>query len=238
MASNTKTHLIHDRNARGRTQTGWLDSYHTFSFGNFYDPNRIAFRSLRVINDDRIVPGAGFPTHGHKDMEILTYVIEGAIEHKDSLGNGSVIRPGEAQIMSAGTGILHSEFNPSETEPTHLLQIWIIPNQQKLQPRYDQKAFPIEERKGKLRLIAAKDGRDGAVKIFQDVDLYTSVLEAGDVVNYHLLPNRYGWLQIAKGVAKLNGEELRAGDGVQMNGEEQLEISTDVGAEILLFDLG
>ncbi|MER3589222.1 MAG: quercetin 2,3-dioxygenase, partial [Mastigocladus sp. ERB_26_1] len=238
MVSNAKTHLIHDRNAHGRTQTGWLDSYHTFSFGNFYDPNRMGFRSLRVINDDRVAPGAGFPTHGHKDMEILTYVLEGAIEHKDSLGNGSVIRPGEAQIMSAGTGILHSEFNPSDTEPGHFLQIWILPNQKGLQPRYDQKAFPLEERKGKLRLIAAKDGRDGAVKIFQDVDLYTSVLEAGDVVNYHLLPNRYGWLQIANGIAKLNGEELRAGDGVQINGEEQLEISTDIGAEILLFDLG
>ncbi|MCX7594541.1 MAG: pirin family protein [Fischerella sp.] len=238
MFSNAKTHLIHDRNARGRTQTGWLDSYHTFSFGSFYDPNRMGFRSLRVINDDRVVPGAGFATHGHKDMEIFTYVLEGALEHKDSLGNGSVICPGEAQIMSAGTGILHSEFNPSETEPVHFLQIWILPDQQGLQPRYDQKAFPIEERRSQLRLIAAKDGRDGAVKVFQDVDLYTSVLEPGNVVNYRLQPNRYGWLQIAQGVANLNGEELRAGDGVQMYGEEKLEISTDIGAEILLFDLG
>ncbi len=238
MVSNTKTHLIHDRNARGRTQTGWLDSYHTFSFGSFYDPNRLGFRSLRVINDDRVVPGAGFPTHGHKDMEILTYVLEGAIEHKDSLGNGSVIRPGEAQIMSAGTGILHSEYNPSETEPVHFLQIWILPNQKGLQPRYEQKSFPIEERSSKLRLIAAKDGRNGAVKIFQDVDLYTSILQPSDVINYHIQPDRHAWLQIAQGVVTLNGEELRAGDGVQMSGEEQLEISTDVGAEILLFDLG
>ncbi|NMF62660.1 pirin family protein [Brasilonema octagenarum] len=237
MAPNTKTHLIHDRNARGQTKIGWLDSHHTFSFGNFYDPNRMGFRSLRVINDDRVVPGTGFPTHGHRDMEILTYVLEGAVEHKDSLGNGSVILPGDAQIMSAGTGIMHSEYNPSETEPLHLLQIWILPDQQGLQPRYDQKTFPIEEKRGKLRLIGAKDGRDGAIIINQDVDLYTSILEPGDVINYHLKPNRYAWLQIAQGIVTLNGEELRAGDGVQMSGEEQLEISTNIGAEILLFDL-
>ncbi|MBW4630952.1 MAG: pirin family protein [Iphinoe sp. HA4291-MV1] len=237
MTPNTKTHLIHDRNARGRTKLGWLDSYHTFSFGGFYDPNRIGFSALRVINDDRVVPGAGFPTHGHRDMEILTYVLEGAIEHKDSLGNGSVIRPGEAQIMSAGTGIMHSEYNPSETEPVHLLQIWILPNQQGLQPRYEQKTFSLEERRGKLRLIGAKDGRDGAITIYQDVDLYTSVLEPGDIISYHVEPNRHAWLQIAQGIVTLNGEELRAGDGVQISGEEQLEISTNIGAEILLFDL-
>lgn len=238
MVSNTTTKLIHDRNARGRTKIGWLDSYHTFSFGSFYDPNRIGFRSLRVINDDRVVPGAGFPTHSHRDMEILTYVLEGAVEHKDSLGTGSVIRPGEAQIMSAGTGIMHSEYNPSQTDPAHFLQIWILPNQQGIKPRYEQKAFPLEERRDQLRLIAAKDGRDGAVTIYQDVDLYTSVLEPGNVVNYHVKPNRYAWLQMAQGVATLNGEEIRAGDGVQLSGEEQLEITTDIGAEILLFDLG
>ena len=238
MVNNTTTKLIHDRNARGRTKIGWLDSYHTFSFGSFDDPNRIGFRSLRVINDDRVVAGAGFPTHGHRDMEILTYVLEGAIEHKDSLGTGSVIRPGEAQIMSAGTGIMHSEYNPSQTDPAHFLQIWILPNQQGIKPRYEQKAFPLEERRGQLRLIAAKDGRDGAVTIYQDVDLYTSVLEPGNVVNYHVKPNRYAWLQMAQGVATLNGEEITAGDGVQLSGEEQLEITTDIGAEILLFDLG
>ncbi|MBW4569079.1 MAG: pirin family protein [Tolypothrix carrinoi HA7290-LM1] len=238
MSQNTVTHLIHDRNARGQTKIGWLDSYHTFSFGNFSDPNRMGFRSLRVINDDRVVPGAGFGTHGHRDMEILTYVLEGALEHKDSLGTGSVILPGEAQVMSAGTGITHSEYNHSQTEPVHFLQIWILPDQQGLKPRYEQKAFPIEEKRGKLRLIAAKDGRDGAVTIHQDVNLYTSVLEPGDVVNYHVQPHRYAWLQIAQGIATLNGEELRAGDGVQISVEEQLEISTQVGAEILLFDLG
>jgi redox-sensitive bicupin YhaK (pirin superfamily) len=238
MSQNTKTHLIHDRNARGHAQRGWLDSYHTFSFGSFYDPNRMGFRSLRVINDDRIAPGAGFPTHSHQDMEIITYVLSGAVEHKDSLGTGSVIHPGDAQIMSAGTGISHSEFNPSPTEPLHLLQIWILPDKEGLAPRYEQKAFSIEEKRGKLRLIAAKDGRDGAVIIHQDVDLYTSVLESGDVVNYHVKPGRYAWLQIAQGIASLNGEELRAGDGVQITGEEQLEISTNISAEILLFDLG
>jgi redox-sensitive bicupin YhaK (pirin superfamily) len=238
MVNNTNTHLIHDRNARGRTRVGWLDSYHTFSFGNFYDPNRMGFRSLRVINDDRVVPGAGFPTHSHQDMEILTYVLEGAVEHKDSLGNGSIIRPGEAQIMSAGTGIMHSEYNPSQTEPLHLLQIWILPNQKGIKPRYEQKAFPLDERLGKLRLIAAKDGREGAVTVYQDVDLYTSILEHGHVIDYHLQPNRYAWLQIAQGVVTLNGEELRSGDGVQLSGEEKLSITTNTGGEILLFDLG
>ncbi|PPS45627.1 pirin family protein [Chroococcidiopsis sp. TS-821] len=230
------TNIIHDRNARGHTRMGWLDSYHTFSFGSFYDPARMGFRALRVINDDRVVPGAGFPMHSHRDMEIFTYVLEGALEHQDSLGNGAVISPGEAQIMSAGTGITHSEFNPSKTEPVHFLQVWIIPDTQGLEPRYEQKAFPLEQRRGNLRLIAAKDGRDGAVTIHQDVELYTSVLEKGDVLNYHLKPNRYAWLQVARGILSLNGQELRAGDGVQMSGEN-LEISTDIGAEILLFDL-
>jgi quercetin 2,3-dioxygenase len=238
MVSTPKTHMIHDRNARGHTKIGWLESYHTFSFGGFYDPNRMGFRSLRVINDDRIIGGAGFATHGHKDMEILTYVLDGALEHKDSIGNGSVILPGEAQIMSAGTGIQHSEYNHSKTDSAHFLQIWILPNKQGLQPRYEQKAFSTEERSAKLRLIAAKDGRDGAVKVYQDVDIYTSILNSDDVINYHVPADRYAWLQVAKGIASLNGEELRAGDGVQISGEEQLEISTDVGAEILLFDLG
>lgn len=238
MSQNTKTHLIHDRNSRGHAQIGWLDSYHTFSFGSFYDPNRMGFRTLRVINDDRIAPGAGFPTHSHRDMEILTYVLSGAVEHQDSLGTGSVIRPGDVQIMSAGTGISHSEFNPSPTEPLHLLQIWILPDEQDLTPRYEQKTFPLEEKLGKLRLIAAKDGRDGAVTIHQDVNLYTSILTSGDVVNYHVKRDRFAWLQIAEGIASLNGEELRAGDGVQISGEEQLEISSHIGAEILLFDLG
>lgn len=237
MSPNTINYIVHGRSDRSRSQTGWLDSYHTFSFGSFYDPNRMGFRSLRVINDDRIAPGAGFPTHGHRDMEILTYVLSGAVEHQDSLGTGSVIRPGDVQIMSAGIGIEHSEFNHSQTESLHLLQIWILPEQQGLLPRYEQKAFSPEEKRGQLRLVAAKDGRDAAVTIHQDVDIYASILEPGDVVNYHVKPNRYAWLQIAQGVATLHGEELRAGDGVQINGEEKLEIGTSVGTEFLLFDL-
>lgn len=237
MTQDTMSNLIHDRHARGHTKLSWLDSYHTFSFGGFYDPQRMGFRSLRVINDDRIIPGAGFGAHSHRDMEILTYVLEGALEHKDSLGTGAIIHPGEAQIMSAGTGITHSEFNASEAEPVHLLQIWIIPDKQGLQPRYEQRDFPLEEKRGKLRLLAAKDGRDGAVTIHQDVDLYASVIEPGNVVTHNLKPNRYAWLQIAQGVATLNGNPLREGDGAQISGEK-LEISTDIGAEILLFDLG
>ncbi len=222
---------------RGHANHGWLDSYHTFSFANYYDPNHMGFRALRVINEDRVQPGRGFGTHGHRDMEILTYVLEGALEHKDSLGNGQVITPGEVQRMSAGTGIMHSEFNPSKTEPVHLLQIWLLPLQQGLQPSYEQRAFSQEQRLGKLRLIAAKDGRDGAVTIHSDVDLYSGILQKGDRVSYQLQANRYGWLQVARGEASLNGYNLKAGDGVALSEAQTLKISTDTGAEILLFDL-
>lgn len=221
---------------RGHANHGWLDSYHTFSFANYYDPKQMGFRGLRVINEDWVQPGRGFGTHGHRDMEILTYVLDGALEHKDSLGNGAVITPGEVQRMSAGTGIMHSEFNPSASEPVHLLQIWILPNEQGLQPSYEQRTFPLEQRVG-LQLIAAKDGRDGAVTIHSDVDLYRGVLRRGDRVSYQLQPNRYGWLQVAKGEADLNGYNLKAGDGVALSEAESLLLSTDTGAEILLFDL-
>jgi redox-sensitive bicupin YhaK (pirin superfamily) len=237
MSQSTINYVIHRGNLRGHSEIDWLDSYHTFSFSHFYDPKRMGFRALRVINDDRIAAGAGFPTHGHKDMEILTYVVSGAVEHKDSLGTGSVIRPGDAQIMSAGTGIMHSEFNPSQTEKLHLLQIWMLPDTTGLSPRYDQRAFPLEEKQGKLRLIAAKDGRDNAVIIHQDIDLYASILNKGDVINFHVQPHRYAWLQIVTGEATFNGQELSAGDGVQISGEEELEISTNLNAEILLFEL-
>lgn len=222
---------------RGRANHGWLDSHHTFSFANYYDPNHMGFRALRVINEDRVQPGRGFGTHGHRDMEIITYVLEGAVEHKDSLGTGAIVTSGEVQRMSAGTGIMHSEFNPSQTEPVHFLQIWILPAEQGLQPSYEQRAFSLEERQGKLRLIAAKDGRDGAVTIHQDVDLYTATLQPGDRVSHQLQPNRYGWLQVARGEASLNGYTLKAGDGVAVSEAELLNISTDSGAEILLFDL-
>ena len=226
-------HLIHDRNLRGKTKVGWLDSRHTFSFSNFYDPSRMGFRSLRVINEDRVTPGAGFPAHSHTDMEIITYVLEGALEHQDSLGTGSVIHPGDAQIMSAGTGITHSEFNHSQTEPVHFLQIWILPNVRGIPPRYDQRTFPQAEKEGKLRPIVAPDERDGAIKIY----LYVSILKPGNEVAYELKPHRYAWLQVARGIVSLNGESLRAGDGVQINAPDSLTLSTEVGTEILLFDL-
>ncbi|NHC37187.1 pirin family protein [Scytonema millei] len=222
---------------RGHANHGWLDSYHTFSFANYYDPSHMGFRSLRVINEDRVQPGKGFGTHGHRDMEILTYVLEGALEHKDSIGNGEIVRPGEVQRMSAGTGIMHSEFNPSATEPVHLLQIWILPDRQGLEPSYEQKAFSVAQRQGKLRLIAAKDGRDGAVTIHQDVNLYSAILQPQDRVTYQLQPNRYAWLQVARGAVTLNGHSLNAGDGVATSAAELLEISSDRDAEILLFDL-
>jgi quercetin 2,3-dioxygenase len=237
MSNETINHLIHDRNLRGQTQTGLLDSRYTFSFSDFYDPNRMGFRSLRVINEDRVAPGAGFPPHSHKDMEIISYVLAGAVEHRDSLGTGSVIKPGDVQIMSAGTGITHSEFNHSQTEPVHLLQIWIVPDRRGIEPRYEQQNFPAEEKQGKLRLIAAPEGKNGAVTIYQDVYLYASVMGAGDEISYEVKPNRYAWLQIAQGIVELNGEMLRAGDGVQINSPDRLEISTNIGAEILLFDL-
>jgi quercetin 2,3-dioxygenase len=233
----TAIHTIHDRNLRGHSKIGWLDSWHTFSFSGFQDPNRMGFRSLRVINDDRVIPGAGFGTHAHRDMEILTYVLEGELAHKDSLGTGSVIRPGDVQIMSAGTGIKHSEFNNSDAEPVHFLQIWMLPDRENITPRYDQRNFPLTEKQGKLRLIGSKDGRDGSVVINQDIDLYISVLSANDLIEFEVLPNRFAWVQVAQGTATLNGESLREGDGVQINSPELLELTTESAAEILLFDL-
>jgi quercetin 2,3-dioxygenase len=233
----TAIHTIHDRNLRGHSKIGWLDSWHTFSFSGFQDPNRMGFRSLRVINDDRVIPGAGFGMHGHQDMEILTYVLSGELAHKDSLGTGSIIRPGDVQIMSAGTGIQHSEFNASESNPVHLLQIWMLPDRNNITPRYDQRNFPLAEKHGKLRLVGSKDGRDGSVVIHQDIDLYVSVLSAGDLVKFEVAQNRFAWIQVARGIVTLNGESLREGDGVQINSPELLELSTESNAEILLFDL-
>jgi quercetin 2,3-dioxygenase len=233
----TNPHTIHDRNLRGHSQIGWLDSWHTFSFSGFQDPNRMGFRSLRVINEDKLIPGSGFGTHGHRDMEILTYVLEGAVAHKDSLGTGSVILPGDVQIMSAGTGIQHSEFNNSDTEPLHLLQIWMLPDRQNITPRYDQRNFPSAEKQGKLRLVGSKDGREGSVVIHQDLNLYISVLSAGDEIKFEVVPDRFAWLQVARGQVTLNGQSLREGDGVQINSPKLLALTTDSTAEILLFDL-
>jgi len=223
---------------RGGGRHGWLDTRHTFSFADYHDPRHMGFRSLRVINEDRVESAAGFPTHPHRDMEILTYVLEGALEHRDSMGNGSVIRPGDVQRMSAGTGVTHSERNPSKTDPVHLLQIWILPERQGLPPGYEQKAFPESEKRGRLRLVASRDGRDGSVTIHQDVDLYAAILARGETVRHALRPGRHAWVQVAAGEVTLNGEWLEAGDGAAVSDEQTIEIASEErGAEVLLFDL-
>jgi redox-sensitive bicupin YhaK (pirin superfamily) len=224
---------------RGRANFGWLDSRHTFSFGSYFDPAHMGFGPLRVINDDRVAGGEGFPAHPHGDMEIVSYVLDGALEHKDSLGTGSVIRPGDVQRMSAGSGIRHSEFNASKTEPVHFLQIWIVPEQKGLQPGYEQKSFTQDDKRGKLRLIGSRDGRDGSVTIHQDVDLYATVLCNGEAVTHDLKSGRKAWVQVAQGSATLNGEALREGDGVAVEEAGTLELAgTAQDAEILVFDLG
>ena len=222
---------------RGHFDHGWLDTYHTFSFASYHDPGHMGFRALRVINEDRVKPGEGFGTHAHRDMEILTWVLEGGLEHKDSMGNGSIIRPGDIQRMSAGTGVTHSEFNPSRETPVHLLQIWLLPGERGLPPSYEEKRFPAETRRGRLRLIAAGDGREGAVTIHQDARLGTALLEPGESVRQALEPGRYAWLQVARGAVRLNGTTLGAGDGAAVSDEAALEITASASAEVLLFDL-
>ncbi len=222
---------------RGHFDHGWLDTHHTFSFADYYDPAYLGFRSLRVINDDRVQPGRGFGMHGHRDMEIVTYVLEGALAHRDSMGNGSVLRPGELQHMTAGTGVRHSEFNPSDREEVHLYQIWLLPNREGLPPSYEQKAFPEEERRGTLRLVASPAGEQGALTIHQDARLYLSTLPAGEGVAHTLKPGRHAWLQVLRGQATLNGRPLSAGDGAAVSDEGKLEVKAEREAEILLFDL-
>jgi redox-sensitive bicupin YhaK (pirin superfamily) len=218
---------------RGRTRFDWLDSFHTFSFGDYRDPRHMGFRALRVINDDVIAPGGGFPTHPHRDMEILTWVLDGALEHKDSLGTGSVIRPGEAQIMSAGTGIRHSEFNHSDVDPVHLLQIWIIPDREGLVPRYDQRA--IEG--GGLRPVATPDGRDGSVVVHRDVRVLVARLQAGERAVEPLAAGRSAWVHVARGAVHVNGLPFAAGDGAALDGEREVALVADGPAEALVFDL-
>jgi redox-sensitive bicupin YhaK (pirin superfamily) len=228
---------LHDRMARGHTKTGWLDSAHTFSFGTFFDPRRTGFRALRVINEDRVIPGAGFPTHSHADMEIITYVLAGALEHKDSLGTGSVIRPGDVQRMSAGTGISHSEFNASRTEPVHLLQLWLLPARKSLAPGYEQRHFPEAEKRGRLRLVGHPEGKDGAITIHQDVRLYAACLRPGDTVEHVVAPGRGAWLQLARGAVTLNGHAMKEGDGAALADEDIVRFEADADSEGLLFDL-
>ncbi len=214
-----------------------IEVSHTFSFADYYDPDFMGFRALRVINEDLVQPGQGFPTHPHSDMEIITYVLEGMISHKDSMGNGTNIQPGEVQRMSAGTGVRHSEFNPSVSDPLHLLQIWILPESKGLKPEYEQKRFPESERRGKLRLVASRDGRDGSVTVHQDVSLYSSLLSQGDVVTHALALGRHAWVQVARGALELNGATLNQGDGAAISGEGQIGLRAKKPAEVLMFDL-
>lgn len=222
---------------RGRTRLGWLDSQHTFSFGDYHDPGHMGFRVLRVINEDVVQPGQGFGAHGHRDMEIVTWVLEGALEHRDSLGSGGVLRPGEVQCMSAGTGITHSELNASKSEPVHFLQIWILPEARGLPPRYAQRAFPAPEREGRLRRVASRSDADGSLVIHQDADLYVATLEPGAEVAHRLRPGRHAWVQVARGAVRLGSTPLRAGDGAALSEESDLRLKADAPAEILLFDL-
>ena len=229
---------VRHRNERGIANFGWLDSRHTFSFGNYYDPQHMGFASLRVINEDKVIPAKGFGTHGHQDMEIISYVLSGELEHRDSMGNGSVIRPGDIQRMSAGTGVRHSEFNASDTNRVHFLQIWIIPEQKGLEPSYEEKNFSLEAKQGKLALVGSRDGRDNSVTIHQDVNLYLGSLQAGDLLTYKINDNRAVWLQVTQGEIKLNHQLLQAGDGAAITNEIEIAIAgNSEDSEILLFDL-
>jgi quercetin 2,3-dioxygenase len=234
---------------RGATRAGWLDSRHTFSFADYYDPQAMGFRVLRVLNEDRVAPGQGFPTHGHRDMEIVSYVLAGALEHQDSMGNGSVIRPGDVQRMTAGTGVRHSEQNASRDEPVHFLQIWLLPERAGLAPGYEQRAFPEGERRGQLRLVGSSDGRDGSVTVHQDVSLYLARLWAGDEARHPIAPGRSVYVHVARGEISVNGRDLGSGDGASLSGEAARElrgrgnqatgdeIGDGGGGEALVFDL-
>jgi len=222
---------------RFHTEAGWLDSHHSFSFADHYDPERLGFRALRVINDDRVQPARGFGSHSHRDMEIITYVLSGELAHKDSMGNGSIIRPGEVQRMSAGTGVVHSEMNPSRTEPVHFLQIWVVPDRSGHEPGYEQKLFPDAERRGKLRVVASPDGRDGSVTIHQDALVHASLLERGERVSYSLPPTRHAWVHVARGTVDVNGQSLREGDGAAISDEDRLDLTARESSEVLLFDV-
>ena len=222
---------------RGHADFGWLDSRHTFSFGRYIDRNHMGFGPLRVINDDRVAGGGGFPTHPHADMEIITYILDGALEHRDSLGTGSVIRPGDVQRMSAGTGIEHSEFNASKTDPVHLLQIWIVPESKGIVPSYEQKAFSQADKRGGLRLVASRDGRDGSVSLHRDADMFATLLDEGQSVSHTLRDGRAAWVQVARGSVSLNGAQLEAGDGVSIEEAGELTFDGARDAEVLVFDM-
>jgi hypothetical protein len=229
--------ILRKSEERGHADRGWLDSYHTFSFADYHDPQHMGFGSLRVINEDRVQPGKGFGTHGHRDMEIITYILNGALEHKDSMGNGSVIRPGDVQRMSAGKGVQHSEFNPSQSELVHLLQIWIEPNVIGIEPGYEEKNFDAASKRGRLKLVASSDGRDGSVTIHQDASVYAALIDGAERVTHRLEPQRKAYVHIARGKVTVNGNELGAGDALKASGESEIVIESGDNAEILLFDL-
>jgi quercetin 2,3-dioxygenase len=233
----TSSLTLRPADERGKANFGWLDSRHSFSFGSYFDENHMGFGPIRVINDDRVAAGGGFPAHPHADMEIISYVLDGALEHKDSIGTGSVIRPGDVQRMSAGSGIRHSEFNASKTAPVHFLQIWIVPDKRGLTPSYEQKTFSAVEKSGKLRLVGSRDGRDGSVVIHRDVDLYATQLSGDQRVSHEIAPARAAWVQVAKGRVTLNGVGLRQGDGVAVTTPGTLDLSQGDNAEVLLFDV-
>jgi redox-sensitive bicupin YhaK (pirin superfamily) len=222
---------------RGHANHGWLDTYHTFSFADYFDPDHMGFRSLRVVNEDRVRPGHGFGTHPHRDMEIVTYVLNGTLEHKDSLGTGSQLHPGELQRITAGTGVLHSEFNPSATEAVHLYQIWLLPERRGLQPGYEQRAFPAEGRQNRWQRVASRDGRDGSLLIHQDASLYLTALDKGRALRHDIEKGRHAWLQVLRGGVQLNGHSLTAGDGAAVSAEQALDVNAAAQAEVLLFDL-
>ncbi len=229
--------IIRRNKDRGQVSLGWLKSQHTFSFGHYYDPKYMGFGPLRVINEDHVQPGKGFATHGHQDMEIISYVLEGALEHQDSMGNGSVIRPGDVQRMTAGTGVEHSEFNHSETQFAHFLQIWILPERNGLTPGYEQRNFPADDKRGRLKLVASADGREQSVKVHQDVSLYASLLTTDQSLQHILAAGRKAWVQIAAGSISLQGELLQAGDGAALEGEQTIDITANTNTELLLFDM-
>jgi redox-sensitive bicupin YhaK (pirin superfamily) len=222
---------------RGHADHGWLDSFHTFSFAGYHDPSHMGFRALRVINDDTVAPGRGFGSHPHSDMEIISYVLDGALAHRDSMGTGSVIRPGDVQRMTAGTGVVHSEHNASQTEPVHFLQIWLIPARPGLPPGYEQRTFPAEEKTGRLRLVASPDGRDGSITIHTDAALYAGVLGAGQTAELPLAAGRHAWVHVARGKARVNGHDLGAGDGLALSDEARVQLEGVAAGEVLVFDL-
>jgi redox-sensitive bicupin YhaK (pirin superfamily) len=232
------TTQIRKANERGHANHGWLDSFHTFSFGDYYDPAQMGFSALRVINEDRVSAGQGFGTHGHRDMEIISYVVEGALEHKDSIGTGSVINAGDVQVMSAGSGIRHSEFNPSATAPVHFLQIWVLPNATNHTPRYDQKTFTADDKRGRARLVVSGDGREGSLMIHQDADIYATLLDAGASLHHQLRQGRRSWIQLVRGALDVNGTKLNSGDGLAISDETALTLRADKDdSEFLIFDL-